>query len=64
MSPKRIKALRTVLGLTQERLAELVGAFRPTVSRWEAGQNKPRGANLKLLLELEAKAVKTKKGGK
>jgi DNA-binding transcriptional regulator YiaG len=36
--------------------AEMIGAFRETVARWEAGQNKPRGANLKALRELQKKA--------
>ena len=53
MSPKRIVKLRKALGLTQEQLAERIGAQRPTVARWETGKNQPRGANLKALIELE-----------
>src|SRR5882724_394322 len=55
MTPKQIVKLRKDLDVTQEQLAEIIGAFRETVARWETGQNKPRGANLKALKELEAK---------
>ena len=48
--------LRKLLGLTQQKLADLIGAQRHTVARWEAGVNEPRGANLKALKELAAKA--------
>ena len=64
MSAKRIKALRARLGLTQSKLAEMVGCFQPTVARWEVGQNEPRGANLKMLLMLEREAAKKTKGRK
>ena len=60
MTPKQIVALREALGLTQEQLAEKIGARRPTVSRWESGANKPTGANLKNLLELAKKLKKTR----
>jgi DNA-binding transcriptional regulator YiaG len=56
MTPQRITKLRQALNLTQEGLAKEIGAFRETVARWESGKNKPRGANLKALLELEKKA--------
>jgi DNA-binding transcriptional regulator YiaG len=58
MTPQRIIKIRKVLGLTQEQLALQVGAQRSTVARWELGNHEPRGANLKLLLELEAKVKK------
>jgi DNA-binding transcriptional regulator YiaG len=58
ISPKRILKIRKALGLTQEQLAEQLGAQRSTVARWELGNNEPRGANLKLLLELEKQAKK------
>ena len=47
---------RGALKLTQQQLADRIGAQRHTVSRWETGENEPRGANLKLLLELEKKS--------
>ncbi len=58
MNPKRIERLRKLLGLTQRELAEKIGAQRLSVIRWEQGKNRPRGANLKALLQLEAKAKK------
>jgi repressor LexA len=56
MSPNRIKRLRKNLGLTQQALADKIGAQQATVARWETGQNQPRGANLKALLEIEIQA--------
>ena len=32
-----IQARRSVLGMSQERLAELVGVSRQAVSKWEVG---------------------------
>jgi DNA-binding transcriptional regulator YiaG len=61
MTPKQIIKLRKDLGVTQEQLAKMIGAFRETVARWETGQNKPRGANLKALKELQVKVKKKQK---
>lgn len=36
---KRIKELRTSLGLTMEKFGELLGVKRNTVSQWESGKN-------------------------
>jgi DNA-binding transcriptional regulator YiaG len=58
MSPKQIKTMRKKLALTQQQLAEMIGAQRVTVSRWEIGMSKPQGANLKALKELAAKLKK------
>jgi DNA-binding transcriptional regulator YiaG len=58
MTPKRVVKLRQALGLTQQQLADRIGAQQPTVARWESGKNQPRGANLKALLELEKKLKK------
>jgi DNA-binding transcriptional regulator YiaG len=55
VTAKQIILLRRKLGLTQQALADLIGAYRETVARWEMGKNEPRGANLKALLELEKK---------
>jgi len=64
MSPKQILRIRKALGLTQEKLAELLGAQRPTIARWELGTHRPRGGYLKALRELAEKAKrKNKKGG-
>lgn len=35
---------RKALGLTQERLAELVGVDRTTCVHWESGRRQPEGA--------------------
>jgi len=56
MSPKQVLKLRKSLGLTQQALADLIGAQRHSVARWETGVHEPRGANLKALRELAAKA--------
>jgi DNA-binding transcriptional regulator YiaG len=56
MTPKRIIKLRKDLGLTQQQLADMIGAQQHTVSQWETGKNRPRGANLKALQELARKA--------
>jgi len=58
MSPQQIKRLRNALRLTQQNLADAIGARQHTVARWETGRNKPRGANLKALRELAATARK------
>jgi DNA-binding transcriptional regulator YiaG len=39
--PERIKRLRAELGLTQTRLAELMGVSFASVNRWENGQSRP-----------------------
>lgn len=39
--PVRIKRLRTELGLTQVRLAKLMGVSFASVNRWENGQSRP-----------------------
>lgn len=61
MSPNRVRQLRAALELTQADLAQLIGAQRHAVARWETVVNRPRGANLKLLLEHEAKTKKTRR---
>ena len=58
MSPKQIIRIRKALGWTQQRLADVLGAQQSTIARWEIGANQPRGANLKALRELAAKANK------
>lgn len=39
--PERLRALRARLGLTQVRLAELMGVSFASVNRWENGQSRP-----------------------
>ncbi len=45
----RIHALRHHLGLTQRELAEQLGTRQQTISEWETGMYKPRGASATLL---------------
>ena len=45
----RIQDLRRHLGLTQRELAERLGIRQQTISEWETGMYKPRGASATLL---------------
>lgn len=44
-----MKALRKHLGLSQEEMARELGMRQQTVSEWETGQYRPRGASARLL---------------
>ena len=46
---ERIRALRSHLGLTQRELAERLGTRQQTISEWEKGMYRPRGASTTLL---------------
>ncbi|MFC1897397.1 helix-turn-helix domain-containing protein [Chloroflexota bacterium] len=46
---EHIQALRYHLGLTQHQLAERLGTRQQTISEWETGMYKPRGASATLL---------------
>jgi len=46
---RRIRALRQHLGLTQQGLADELGTRQQTISEWETGMYKPRGASSTLL---------------
>jgi len=46
---ERIRALRRHLGLTQDELARELNVRQQTVSEWETGQYRPRGASERLL---------------
>lgn len=54
MSPEEIKSLRQTLGLTQDRLAKLLGVSFTTLNRWENGQVRPSQLALSKLLELRS----------
>ena len=45
----RIKKARAQAGLSQDKLAELVGVSRPALARWESGDNEPTLCNLSRL---------------
>lgn len=44
-----IQALRRRLGLTQAELAAELGVRQQTVSEWETGSYRPRGASARML---------------
>ncbi len=44
-----VRALRRHLGLTQDEMARELGIRQQTVSEWETGQYRPRGASARLL---------------
>jgi len=64
---EHIRALRCHLGLTQRELADRLGTRQQTISEWEKGMYKPRGASSTLLsivaeqVKFEYKAVPSKK---
>ena len=45
----RVRALRQHLGLSQSELARELNVRQQTVSEWETGQYRPRGASARLL---------------
>ncbi|MFC1920293.1 helix-turn-helix domain-containing protein [Chloroflexota bacterium] len=44
-----IRALRNHMGITQRELADRMGTRQQTISEWELGLYKPRGASSTLL---------------
>ena len=46
---ERIRALRRYLGLTQREMADRLGTRQQTISEWEKGMYRPRGASSTLL---------------
>ena len=46
---EHIRTLRRHLGLTQQGLADDLGTRQQTISEWETGMYKPRGASSTLL---------------
>ena len=46
---EQIRALRFHLGLTQREMAEQLGTRQQTISEWEKGMYRPRGASSTLL---------------
>ncbi len=49
---ERIKACRQSAGLSQEKIAELVGVSRQAVTKWEVNQSAPNTENLFKLAEI------------
>ena len=50
--PQRLKQLRQKKGLTQQKLAEILGIKRNTYSDWENGKTEPSFENLIKLADL------------
>jgi len=48
-SKEEVRALRQHLNLTQAKLAEELGTRQQTISEWEKGMYRPRGASATLL---------------
>ena len=46
---EQVRILRRHLGLTQRELADRLGTRQQTISEWEKGMYKPRGASSTLL---------------
>ena len=46
---EHIRTLRRHLGVTQRELADTLGTRQQTISEWEKGMYKPRGASATLL---------------
>src|SRR5438132_11928555 len=59
----RIRGLRGRLGLTQVRLAELMGVSFVTVSRWENGQSHPSRLALEKIARAERLGLDGFSGG-
>ena len=53
---QHIQALRRHLGLTQCQMAERLGTRQQTISEWEIGMYKPRGASATLLAIIAERA--------
>ena len=49
---EKIKACRQNAGMSQEKVAELVGVSRQAVTKWEANQSAPNTENLFKLAEI------------
>jgi DNA-binding transcriptional regulator YiaG len=53
---EQVLLLRKHLGLTQQELAEELNIRQQTVSEWETGQYRPRGASERLLTMVAERA--------
>jgi DNA-binding transcriptional regulator YiaG len=45
----RVRELRKRLGMSQDALADQLGMRQQTISEWETGRHRPRGASVRLL---------------
>jgi DNA-binding transcriptional regulator YiaG len=53
---QRVQALRKHLGLTQSEFSATLGTRQQTISEWETGMYRPRGASATLLTFIAEKA--------
>jgi DNA-binding transcriptional regulator YiaG len=51
-----VQALRRHLGLTQSEFSEQLGTRQQTISEWETGMYRPRGASATLLTFIAERA--------
>ncbi len=51
-----VQALRKHLGMTQAEMAEELGTRQQTISEWETGMYRPRGASSTLLTVIAERA--------
>ena len=63
-SKEEVRALRQHLNLTQARLADELGTRQQTISEWENGMYRPRGASATLLSIVAERSGFTYKAGK
>ncbi|MBI4198972.1 MAG: helix-turn-helix domain-containing protein [Chloroflexi bacterium] len=52
----QVRALRRHLGMTQQQLADEMGTRQQTISEWECGVYRPRGASRTLLTIIAERA--------
>ncbi len=52
MTPEEIYAIRMLIGVTQEKFAQMLGTTVLSVNRWEAGKVKPSRLYTRELQEL------------
>jgi putative transcriptional regulator len=57
LSPRRIKAMRTRLDISQPVFAAYLNVSPSTVKAWEQGLKRPAGASLKLLDIIDRKGL-------
>jgi putative transcriptional regulator len=57
LSPREIRQLREVAGVSQEIFAQHIGVSKDLVSKWERGEKKPSGPSLKLLSLVKHKGL-------
>ena len=60
---RRLKAARLRLGLTQREAADQIGVPSNTWSRWERGEVRPQGLNLRAVLAWLEKEREQREGG-